>query len=414
MNIFVKIAIRHIWARKRQSLVSLLGIIIGVAFFLAISSLMQGSQNDFIEKLVNNSPHITIEEDYRDNKIQPVEKLYGQSAIELRSLQPETETRGIRGYKQIVSYLTSMEGVRASAVLSGQAIITYAGKTNNMTLNGMIPRDMIGLTTLEDNMVEGSIEDLITNRNGIIVGAELTRRLKLSLGDNVTLTAPTGQVRTFKIVGIFRTGRAGYDRFQAFTDIKRVQAMMDKSNRANSIIIKLDDPNKALTLSKEIEARIGYKSVSWQEDSEDLMNTLAIRNIIMYTVVSAVLLVAAFGIYNIIFTIIMEKQKDIAILKSMGFNARDIKYIFLTQGFVLGAAGTAAGIPLGCAFMFGLSQIKFKPPGGSEVVNMPIDWGVGQFVIAALFAFSAAVIASYLPAKKGASLMPVDILRGGQ
>ena len=414
MNLFISIAIRYIWARKRQSLVSLSGIIIGVAFFLAISSMMQGSQNDFIEKLVNNSPHITIEEDFRDNKQQAIEKLYKDHAIELRSIQPQTETRGIRGYKQIVSYLRGLDGVRASAVLSGQAILTYAGKTNNLTLNGMTPKDMLSLTTLEENMVEGSIENLITNRNGIIVGADLVRRLKLDLGDNVTLTAPTGQVRTFKIVGIFRTGRAGYDRFQAFTDIKRVQAIMDKSNRANSIIIKLDDPNKALSLSKEIEAQVEYKSVSWQEDSEDLMNTLVIRNIIMYSVVSAVLLVAAFGIYNIIFTIIMEKQKDIAILKSMGFAGKDIKNIFLIQGCVLGIAGTFFGIPLGCAFMFGLGMIEFKPPGSSQVVNMPIDWSIPQFFIAGAFAFFAAVIASYLPAKKGASVMPVDILRGGQ
>ncbi len=414
MNVLTKIAFRHILARKRQSFVSLLGIIIGVAFFLAISSMMQGSEKDFIEKLINNSPHITIEEDFRNNKVQPVEKIYEGRAIELRSLQPQTETRGIRGYKQTVDYLRSLDGVRASAVLTGQAILTYAGKTNNITLNGMTPRDMLNLTTLEENMTEGSIENLISNRNGIIVGADLIRRLKLDMGDNVTMTASTGQVRTFKIVGIFRTGRAGYDRSQAFTDIKRVQAMMDKSNRANSIIIKLDDPNKALELSKEIEARVGYKSVSWQEDSEDLMNTLAIRNKIMYTVVSAVLLVAAFGIYNIIFTIIMEKQKDIAILKSMGFKAKDIRQIFLKQGVILGAAGTAIGLPLGCLFMLGLSQIKFKPPGSSGVVNMPLDWSLPQFLVAGAFAFIAAMIASYLPAKKGAAVMPVDILRGGQ
>lgn len=414
MNVLTKIAFRHILARKRQSLVSLLGIIIGVAFFLAISSMMQGSEKDFIEKLVNNSPHITIEENFRDNKKQPVEEIYEGKAIELRSLQPQTETRGIRGYKQIIDYLRGLEGVRASAVLSGQAILEYAGKTNNLTLNGMIPRDMLNLTTLEENMVEGSIENLISNRNGIIVGFDLVRRLKLAMGDNVTLTASTGQVRTFKIVGIFRTGRAGYDRFQAFTDIKRVQAIMDKSNRANSIIIKLDDPNQALELSKTIETQVGYKSVSWQEDSEDLMNTLAIRNRIMYTVVSAVLLVAAFGIYNIIFTIIMEKQKDIAILKSMGFKARDIREIFLKQGIILGAAGTAIGLPLGSLFMLGLSQIKFKPPGSSQMVNMPLDWSAPQFIVAAAFAFIAAMIASYLPAKKGAAVMPVDILRGGQ
>lgn len=412
MNLYLTIAVKHILARKRQSFVSLLGIIIGVAFFLAISSLMQGSQSDFIKRLIDNSPHITVKDEYRNAKEQPVQKLYKDAVVELRSIQPLPETRGIRGYKQVIEDLKKRPGVRASATLTGQAILNYAGKDNSIVLNGMIPADMKDVTTVEENMKVGSVDDLISNRNGIIVGAELCRRLLLEKGDNITLTASTGQVRTFKIVGIFRTGNLSYDDQQAFTDIKRVQAMMNKSNRANTIIIKMDDSTKARELAAEIETKTGYKSVSWQEASEDIMSTLAIRNIIMYTVVSAVLLVAAFGIYNIIFTIIMEKQKDIAILKSMGFRASDIQWIFLIQGCILGIAGSLFGLPLGCVMMWGLQQIQFKVPGG-ETINMPIDWSAPQFFIAGLFAFCAAVIASYLPAKKGASVMPVQILRGG-
>ncbi len=414
MNLFLTIAVKHILARKRQSFVSLLGIIIGVAFFLAIASLMQGSQNDFIKRLIDNSPHITVHDEYRNAKEQPVEKLYRGQVIELRSVQPLPETRGIRGYKQVVENLKSRPGVRASATLTGQAILNYAGRDNAIVLNGMIPADMKDLTTVEENMKVGSVDDLISNRNGIIVGAELCRRLMLEVGDNITLTASTGQVRTFKIVGVFQTGRLDYDDQQAFTDIKRVQAMMNKSNRANTIIIKMDNSNGARELASEIEGRIGYKTVSWQEASEDIMSTLMIRNIIMYTVVSAVLLVAAFGIYNIIFTIIMEKQKDIAILKSMGFRAGDIKWIFIIQGCILGIAGVVFGLPLGCVLMFALSQITFSPPGVSEPIQMPIDWSAPQFIIAGAFAFFAAVLASYLPAKKGARVLPVDILRGGQ
>ncbi len=414
MSLYVTIALKHILARKRQSFVSLLGIIIGVAFFLAIASLMQGSQNDFIKRLIDNSPHITVHDDYRSAKEQPVQRSYGKSVIELRSLQPLPETRGIRGYKQVVEDLKARPGVRASATLTGQAILNYAGKDNAIVLNGMIPADMKDLTTIEENMKVGGVDDLIANRNGIIVGAELTRRLMLDVGDNITLTASTGQVRTFKIVGIFQTGSLGYDDQQAFTDIKRVQAMMNKSNRANTIIVKMDDSGKARELASEIEARIGYKTVSWQEASEDIMSTLVIRNIIMYTVVSAVLLVAAFGIYNIIFTIIMEKQKDIAILKSMGFRSMDIKKIFVIQGCVLGVAGVIFGLPVGCILMYALSLITFNPPGASEPIRMPIDWSAPQFFIAGAFAFIAAVLASYLPAKKGASVLPVDILRGGQ
>ncbi|MFN3828063.1 MAG: ABC transporter permease [Micavibrio sp.] len=414
MKQFLFIALKHILARKRQSFVSVLGIIIGVAFFLAISSLMQGSQNDFIRRLIDNSPHITISDEFREPDPQPAMAIYPDAVIEMRSVKPQTETRGIRGYRQILEDIKALEGVRASASLTGQAILSFAGRDISIVLNGMIPQDMRDITTIDDYMIEGSLDALIVNRNGIVVGQELVRRQSLALGDNITLAASSGQVRVFKIVGIFRTGRAEYDESQAFVDIKRVQAMMDRSNRANRIIIKLDKPQQARSVATEIEKNIGYKAVSWQESSEDLMSTLAIRNIIMYSVVSAVLIVAAFGIYNIISTIVMEKHRDIAILKSIGFGSRDIERIFLIQGAILGVLGVVAGLPLGCVLMYGLMQIRFNPPGATEPVNMPVDWGIEQFLIAAAFAFLAALLASYLPARKGARVLPIDILRGGQ
>jgi lipoprotein-releasing system permease protein len=192
-----------------------------------------------------------------------------------------------------------------------------------------------------------------------------------------------------------------------------VQALLNRPRRVNSIIVKLPDPYTAEDFSKLVEARSSYKTVSWQEASEDLRNTLKIRNTIMYTVVSAVLVVAAFGIYNVISTVVMEKHRDIAILKSMGFRAADVKQIFLVQGVLLGIVGCLLGVPCGMAFMFGLMQIRFKPPGSSAPINMPVDWSLQQFAIAIAFAMAASILAAYLPARKAARVQPVEILRGG-
>lgn len=413
MRLLLAIALKHLLARKRQSLVSLFGIVLGVGFFLAISSLMKGSENDFIRRLVDNSPHITIDDDFRDSRPQPVRQIYLDGAVEIRSVKPLTETRGIRGYEQILGYLRTMPGLRASASLEGQVLVGFAGKDVAVTLIGMVPDEIKDITTIKDYMTQGSLDDLVTNPDGVIIGAELARRLSLSRGDNMTVVAPNGQVRTLKILGLFRTGRSQYDSRQAFVSLKRVQALLDRTNRVNSIIIKLPDPYKARDIAAQIESRFGYKSVSWQEASEDLLSTLTIRNIIMFTVVSAVLVVAAFGIYNVISTVVMEKHRDIAILKSMGFHAKDIQRIFLIQGFILGLAGCLLGLPLGVVLMTTLTQIRLKPPGSSDIIQMPLDWGWQQFAIAAGFAMSAAIIAAYLPARKGSCVQPVDILRGG-
>jgi len=412
IRLLVRVGIRHLLARKRQSIVSLMGIVLGVAFFLAISAMMQGSENDFIRRLIDNSPHITITDEYRNARVQPVTQRYPNGAVEISHVKPQTETRGVRGYQQVLEFVRTISGVRASAVLTGQALVSFAGKDRGITLNGIVPSEYAGVSTLPTYLVRGSLDDLVANPNGILIGDELARVLSLVLNDNLTVATTTGQTKTFKIVGIFHTGRINIDEEQTFTGLKRAQALLDRPNRANSIIIKLTDPTLARAVAAGVEGRIGYKSVSWQEQSEDLMNALMIRRIIMYTVVGAVLVVAAFGIYNVISTVVMEKQRDIAILKSMGFHPRDIKRIFLVQGIVLGLIGGVIGLGLGSALMAGLMNIRFKFPGSTDYVYMAIDWGWFQFTLAAGVAMAASVIAAWLPARKAARFEPVAILRG--
>ena len=393
------IALRHLLARKRQTLVSLLGIVLGTAFFLGISAMMQGSEADFIHRLIDNSPHITVQDQFRNPQLQPIAQLYPSAVIQMHRVKPETETRGIRHYEQALDYLQSIPGLTASPMLQGQGLMTFAGKDEALSLNGMVPKDIESVST-------------IGNSDGVIIGSELARILSLEKGESITISASTGQLHTFKIVGIFHTGRSSFDQTQVFLALKKVQALLNRPNRANQIVVKLDDPYAARDLSVQIESHLKYKSVSWQEASEDIMSTLALRNIIMYSVVGAVLLVAAFGIYNVISTVVMEKQRDIAILKSMGFHARDVQSIFLMEGILLGVLGCAFGLPFGTGIMFGLGQLAFKFPGTTQQTQMPIDWSWQQFAIAGSFALIAAIGAALLPARKAAKVRPVDILRG--
>jgi lipoprotein-releasing system permease protein len=188
MKLLIIIALRHLLARKRQSIVSLLGIILGVAFFLAISALMQGSENDFMKRLVDNSPHITISDEFRDPRTQPVWQVYEGGAIDLRGIKPVTETRGLRGYKQILSYLRTLSGLRASPVLAGQVIVSFAGQDSSLSLSGMIPAEIATVSTIQNYMVQGKVENLIANPNGVIIGAQMAKRFSLDMGDNLTVT----------------------------------------------------------------------------------------------------------------------------------------------------------------------------------------------------------------------------------
>jgi lipoprotein-releasing system permease protein len=232
------------------------------------------------------------------------------------------------------------------------------------------------------------------------------------MGDNVTVSSPIGQVRTVKIVGLFETGTTAIDEGQAYVLLKRAQALFGRMDRANRLVIQLDDPYAARAVAAVIESNVGYRAESWQEASQSLMSVLLIRNIIMYSVVSAILVVASFGIFNVISTVVMEKRRDIAILKSIGFHARDVRRIFLAEGVAIGVVGSVLGVGLGYALMALLAVVKIQPPGLTDAVNLPIYWGVDQLLLAALFAVLSAAGASYFPARKAGRVHPVDILRG--
>jgi lipoprotein-releasing system permease protein len=409
----LRIALTHLIHRRRQTIMSLLGVALGVAFFVAVSSLMRGSEADFIKRLIDSAPHITVSDEFRTPREQPVMTAYRDGAIALHSLKPKTETRGIRGYKQDLAFIANLPGVRVAPVLAGQAILTFAGKEQGITLNGIVPALMAGVSDIDNKIVAGSLDAVAVNPNGIVIGRGLARKLYLNMGDNVSVSAQTGQVRTMKIVGLFETGTTAVDEVQAFALLKRTQALFGRIERANKLIIQLDDPYSARDVSAIIESHVGYRAESWQEAQQSLMSVLLIRNIIMYSVVSAILVVASFGIFNVISTVVLEKRRDVAILKSMGFHARDVRRIFLAQGVVIGVLGSILGIGLGYGLIAALGAVRLQPPGMSEVVNLPVYWGLDQALLAAAFAVLSSAGAAYIPARRAGRVHPVDILRGG-
>jgi lipoprotein-releasing system permease protein len=410
MSVSLRIAAAHLLGRRRQTLVALGGVVLGVAFFLAVSSLMRGSERDFVQRLIDNAPHITVYDEFRAAPAQPAQLRWPDAAIALPRVKPQRETRGIRGWPRVVDALAAQPGVRVAPVLSGAVVLSFAGRVQGLALSGIEPDAMRGVSTIESKMLDGTLDSL--KQDGIVLGSVLMQQFQLRVGSTVSVVASNGQSRPLKVVGVFRTGNQSYDEGQAFVKLSRAQSLLGRENRANRLILQLDDAQAASAWAARIEAEHGYKAVSWLEASQDILSLLVVRNTIMYTVVSAILVVASLGIYNTLSTVALEKTKDIAILKSMGFHAAELQRIFLMQGLVVGVVGSAIGLLFGAALMQGLAQIEVKPPGASDVTHLPLYWGTEQFALAAGFALASALAASWLPARKAARLQPVDILRG--
>ncbi len=412
MNLKLDIALTHLKFRKRQTLVSVLGVAMGVGFFIAIASLMQGFQEDIVRRVIDNSPHITMKDEFRDAPRQPVEIAYAGGAIALKGVKPKTEIRGIRRAGQIMQALTIWQGLTVSQVLSGQGFLRYGSKERSATITGIEPDRERLVTRIDKDIVLGSLDALKTAGNGIILGRGLARRLALEMNDTVTVTSPTGVIMRMKVVGISHTGVLAFDEVNAYVLLKKNQILQGKTNIVNQIRMRADDVNAARPLAAKIEARFGYRTESWDEANEGVFGVFFIQNMIMYSVTSAILIVACFGIFNIISTVIFEKTRDIAIMKSMGFAEGDVRTIFLLEGLALGALGAIIGCALGLCLTYLLSIIRFKAVGLVEIQQFILKWSVWHYVIASGIAMVSAVAAAYIPSRRAAKVNPVEIVRG--
>jgi len=412
VRIILDIALTHLRSRTRQTLVSLIGVTLGVGFSVATAAMLEGGQVDFERQIIDATPHIRITDEYRDPQLQPVERRFADGAVALRGLKPEEELRGIKNAHATLVRLRELPGAAVAPSLRGQVVIRHGGTDAGVNLVGTDPDAERLVSDLAGDMREGRLENLYTTANGLILGIGLARQIGARLGSSLQVTSPTGQSRLMKVVGIFRTGVTAIDDGEAYTLLKTAQILQERPNVVNEIRIRLADAFTARAVARRVEAMVGYKSQSWQEANEDVLEIFFVRNIIMFTIVAGILVVAGFGIFNIISTITFEKARDIAILKSLGFEERDIRAIFLSEGLAIGVIGALLGWVLGYVLTRIVGSIPLEVDFYTEITQIPVLISPAHYALAAAFALVSSGLAGYLPACKAARQNPVDIIRG--
>ncbi|MBB3387932.1 lipoprotein-releasing system permease protein [Rhizobium sp. BK275] len=411
MPLILDIAVTHIVGRGRQTIVAVLGVAVGVGFSIAMAALMQGGQDDFIRQLVDTMPHVDITDEHRTARRQPAEDVF--TTVAISGLRPRDDRRGIINPTAATAGLESWVSGRFAESLKAQGVIRYSSREVGAAIIGIDPEREPGVSPIVEDFVKGSFAALTAGGNNVVIGETMAGRLGAGLGDTITAVSSEGLTRDFKIVGLFHTGTTARDEGEAYLLLKNAQILSARPNAINEIRIKLDDPNRAPDVARRAEAELGYKAVAWQEANESILEALVVRNVIMYTVVGAIMLVAGFGIYNIISTITHEKARDIAIMKSLGFPESDMRRLFLLEGMAIGAAGSAIGCAFGLSMIYALSLIRFEiATTGQEITRLPIAWSALHYVIASAFALGSAAVAGYLPARRAAHLNPVEIIRG--
>ncbi|MGE4410720.1 MAG: ABC transporter permease [Sphingobium sp.] len=408
--LLLHIALRHLTARRRQTLVAVLGVAVGVGFFLAVSAMMVGSQNDFISKLIDAAPHIIISDELRSPPEQPGLRAFSEGAVELRGYKRRTEVRGIRGWPAIIATADALPGAISSPSLSGGITLKLGGHDEALTIIGVEPELESQISSIDDYLREGRLHNLETTQGGIIIGEEMATRLGVRMGDVVAATSAAGNSRSLRIVGLFKRGQSQLGSTTGYVLLREAQSLLSRPFIINRIGIRLSDPYAAETIASGLEQRFGYKAESWQERSADFLSLLVTRNVIMYSVVSAILLVASFGIYTVVSNSVSDKRRDIAIMRSIGFSQADLQLIFVAEGLILAIIGVLFGWALGYGLMTILGSLDF--PIAGETQHIPLDRSPRQYAIAAAASLTAGVVAAWLPARKAARVDPVDILRG--
>jgi len=331
-------------------------------------------------------------------------------------VKPKAELRGIRSADKIISDLEKHKNLSVAPALWGEAFLRYGGKDVSSSVIGIDPEKERFASNLERDMIEGNLNNLMTNSSGLILGKALAKKLSIKMGNKLSVISPAGVIFKMKLVGIFETGVTEVDSISSFMLLKKAQTLQNKDDVINQINIRMKDVNNAPKIAAEIEERYKYKTESWQETFANIFEMFVIENAIMYSTVAAILMVAGFGIYNIISTSVNEKKKDIAILKSMGFSEKDIRMIFLYQGIVIGVIGTILGWIFGAILVEILASITINVEGEVDLPvqfdGLPMYRSVWLYIWGGILAIISSSISAYIPARKAASLKPVDIIRG--
>lgn len=414
----LKIMKTHLLSRKKQTIVAMLGVTFGIGMFILMMSFMKGMNDFFEDIMLSVTPDIRIYNDYKTDYSSSITKQFlGQQQsdwIVVRHPRPKQINLNLKNAPGIIEDLKKHNDIEVvSPLVSAQVLFNYGPVQLATILDGVNIREEDRLFGLADKMASGRPEDLLTANNGILLGYKLANKLNVTTGDMVTATAPSGAQLRLRVVGMFKFGIATMDEYKAYVSITSMQQLLGKSrDYITDIRLKLKDMKDAAALAPALAKKYGYKAEDWETVNASVKAGNLIRDTFTYVLSFILLLIAGFGIYNIMNMVIIGKMKDIAILKAEGFARKDIVQIFLSQSLVIGLIGAMAGLLLGFALSYALSKVPWPEDEFIVITHFPVNFDTLYYVVGMIFGLLTTGLAGLFPALKASRVDPVAILRG--
>jgi len=407
-----KIAIVHLTSKVKQTVVAVLGVTFGISMYVFMNSFMSGVNDTQTMLAFTSLAHIRIYNDGPADNTNLIKKAYGPAVIaNVRNARIIQYTEGIKNTAEILDLVRKQpEVIGVASQVNINVFFRNGGNKVNGTLAGVDVANEDRLFGISTYMLSGKWNQLQYRPDGIIIGYDLAKDLSVNVNDNINVLTPDAVSRNYKIIGIFQTNVKSVDKTKAYLNINSARQLLAKNeDYVTDLQVNVNNFEATAPVVARLAPVIPYKVESWQMSNQQLEAGSKLRDIIAQAVSFTILLVAGFGIYNILNMTINEKIREIAILKAMGFSSQDVTSIFLTQAMIIGFIGGVIGLLLGFTVSSIVAHIPFKIGG---LNYLPMAYKFKDYSLAFAFGLFTTFVAGYLPARKASKIDPVDIIRG--
>jgi ABC-type transport system, involved in lipoprotein release, permease component len=408
------VAFTQMRMRLKQTIIATVGVTFGVTVFIFLLAYVKGLNGYVQEITLEQTPHLRL---YNEPEIAAqsiLDKVSPSTLNYTHHVKPKSVLPNIKDGLQVIQEIqqdnrvTSVSGSVKTQVFYEVGLSLFSGQ-----ITGINYADENTLLNLGTKIQDGSFTELNTVPNSLVMASGLAKRINIRSGDKITVTTPKGEYLTMTIVGIFKTGIPEIDMEQCYADLATVQKMLAvPPSYITDIKIKLHDKDIAFAISEEYKRKYQCSTSDWMKDNALAFENEEMQNMVVYCVAICLLLVAGFGIYNILNMMIYEKMKEIAILKAIGFSNDDVRGIILVQSFTIGMIGSLLGLLFGFLLSYGISLIPYESELFSAINHLPISFNKVFYISGLFFGILTAFFSGYIPAQKAARIDPIYIIRG--
>jgi lipoprotein-releasing system permease protein len=406
-----RIALRFLTAKKRAMLMSLSCIVLGVGLFIVTQATTTGFQAFFIKTILGTNGAIMIQ-DKLQATMRSIDAGGYNSGYEIRQKQGQKFIEGIEYPEILTKGLETFHNVSGvSTVLRGNVTIRSSFRDQTGQAYGINLEDHLKVSDLSSQIVEGSLNDFRVQQGGALVGRVIADHLQLEVGETFEMEN-LGDIHHYRVSAIYQTGVDDIDSVRVYLKMDEARALFRKPTGATYLQVSLFDKDRAREDAIVMTNALQHSAAAWQDREKSWLGVFRALRIATGITVSMFTLIAGLAMFNTLAMIVLEKTKDIAILRSMGYTREDISRIFLWQAAIVLTIGTVLGCALGAAVTYSVSLVNLDINGIFTTHKFLVEWSRWHYVEAVGTAVVFVMVASLIPSRRAARLEPGDIIRG--